>query len=206
MKRALAAALAAAIATAASAADYPAATLYSAARLPSSFNWLGPYLGLNFGYQWSWLTENGLGGDGDFRGFAGGAQAGYTWQTGAFVYGVETDLQLSGAEDTFASYKFANPWFGTVRGRAGYALNNVMFYGTLGLAYGGGRIEVLGLSESKLHPGWTAGAGMEVSLLRDWSARAEYLFVDLADERYGVTRMDHAFRSSILRFGFNYRF
>ena len=57
-------------------------------------------------------------------------------QFGQFVFGAETDLQVSGADDTFASWKFSNPWFGTLRGRAGVAMNNVMFYGTLGLAYG----------------------------------------------------------------------
>ena len=60
----------------------------------------------------------------------------YNWQSGQFVYGVEADLQASGADDTFAAYKFSNPWFGTVRGRVGYAFNNILLYGTLGLAFG----------------------------------------------------------------------
>src|SRR6267142_496513 len=46
-----------------------------------------------------------------------------------------------GANDTFAAWKFSNPWFGTLRGRAGYAMNNVLLYATFGLAYGGGSIE-----------------------------------------------------------------
>ena len=52
------------------------------------------------------------------------------------MFGVETDFQFTGADDTFAPFKFANPWFGTVRGRAGAAFNNVLLYATLGLAYG----------------------------------------------------------------------
>src|SRR5437763_1286038 len=68
-------------------------------------------------------------------GFAGGVQAGYNWQqNGPWVFGIEGDIQASGAEQTFAPWKFSNPWFGTLRGRAGYALNNVLFYGTGGLA------------------------------------------------------------------------
>ena len=60
----------------------------------------------------------------------------FNWQHGAFVYGAEADFSLSGAEDTFAPWQFSNPWFGTVRGRAGVAINNVLVYGTAGLAYG----------------------------------------------------------------------
>jgi len=68
------------------------------------------------------------------------------------------NLQASAAEGTFAAYKFANPWFGTVRGRAGYAMNNVLLYVTGGLAYGGGRVDFLGASESQSHLGWTIAA------------------------------------------------
>ena len=52
------------------------------------------------------------------------------------MFGAETDIQLSSAEDRFALWKFSNPWFGTLRGRGGYAHNNLLFYGTVGLAYG----------------------------------------------------------------------
>ena len=58
------------------------------------------------------------------------------------MFGVEADLQGSAADDTFAAYKFANPWFGTIRGRAGYAMNNVLIYLTGGFAYGGGRVDL----------------------------------------------------------------
>ena len=60
----------------------------------------------------------------DPSGFLGGGQVGVNWQSGQFVDGVEGDLQASGAGDTFAGYKFSNPWFGTIRGRAGYAFDN----------------------------------------------------------------------------------
>jgi outer membrane immunogenic protein len=60
-------------------------------------------------------------------------QGGYNMQFGQFVFGGEADLGASGASDTFASWRFSNPWFGTVRGRDGVALDNILFYGTLGL-------------------------------------------------------------------------
>ena len=71
-------------------------------------------------------------------------QVGYNWQSGQFVFGVETDAQLTGADDSSGGLKFSIPWFGTLRGRAGVAVNNMLFYGTGGLAYGSGRIEAIG--------------------------------------------------------------
>jgi outer membrane immunogenic protein len=175
---------------------------YYSAPAPLTFNWTGPYVGVNLGYQWATTTHNPT----KPSGLEGGVQAGYNWQNGQFVFGAETDIQVSGADDTFAPWKFSNPWFGTLRGRAGVALNNILFYGTLGLAYGGVRGEISGLAESKTHIGWAAGGGMEVGLTPNWSARAEYLYVDLSDRSYSVTGTGNGIESNMLRFGVNYRF
>jgi outer membrane immunogenic protein len=167
----------------------------------SAYNWVGPYVGLNLGYEWASATHS----DASPSGFTGGIQGGYNWQIGQFVYGFEADLQASAADDTFANWKFYNPWFGTLRGRAGYAMNNVLLYATLGMAYGGGKITQGALSDSNTHIGWTVGAGIEVGLAPNWSAKAEYLFVDLSDQRY-VLFGNTGFEANILRFGVNYRF
>lgn len=184
----------------ASAADiarsYPAPAPYSA------FSWAGAYFGANVGYQWGSVANSGA----DPHGFLGGLQLGYNWQNGNVVYGLETDAQLTGANDTSAGVKFSNPWFGTTRGRVGLAVNNMLFYGTGGLAYGGSRAEFGGVSETHSHFGWTVGAGVEVGFTPNWSAKVEYLFVNLADERYALTGLDHDFANSLLRFGFNFRF
>ena len=118
------------------------------------------------------------------------------------------DIQLSGAEDTFAPWKFSNPWFGTVRGRAGFAMSNILLYGTAGLAYGSLRAQstLTGASETKTLPGWAIGAGVEVALNTNWSARAEYLYVDLSERSYSLTGTNNGFETSLLRFGVNYRF
>jgi outer membrane immunogenic protein len=138
----------------------------------------------------------------------GGIQGGYNWQIGQFVFGGETDLQMSDADDRFAGWKFSNPWFGTLRARAGYAMNNILFYGTVGLAYGTLRAQNIasGIEESRTSAGWTAGGGMEVALTGNWSARAEYLYIDLGERSYSLTGVDHGISSSILRLGVNYRF
>ena len=139
-------------------------------------------------------------------GFAGGAQAGYNFQSGPWVFGVEGDIEATGAEDTFAPWKFSNPWFGTIRGRAGYALNNILFYGTGGLAFGDLRGETFGLAESHTTAGWTAGVGAEFGFARNWSAKLEYLYVDLANSPFSITGASNGYRFGTVRVGVNYHF
>jgi outer membrane immunogenic protein len=122
------------------------------------------------------------------------------------VFGLEADIQASGANDRFAPWKFSNPWFGTVRGRAGYAVNNVMFYGTGGLAFGELRGETFGLSESHTSAGWTAGVGAEFGFAQNWTARIEYLYVDLSNSRFAITGMPNGTQFGLVRLGVNYRF
>jgi outer membrane immunogenic protein len=173
----------------------------TAPRPVASF-WSGAYAGLNLGYLWGTVDNLRLAP----HGAAGGAQAGYNWQTGQVVFGGEADIQASGAQDTFAAYKFSNPWFGTVRGRAGYAFENLLVYATAGLAYGGGRLQIAGLSEAKTHVGWTAGGGIEVGLTPIWSAKAEYLFIGLSDRTYVLSGISSGIDSHLVRFGVNRRF
>lgn len=168
----------------------------------SVYNWSGFYAGLNLGYEWGHVTNTSI----DPGGIAGGGQVGYNWQTGQFVFGAETDIQASGADDTFAPYKFSNPWFGTLRGRVGYAINNVLLFGTFGLAYGNLKGELGGIDETKILFGWTGGLGMEVGFTPNWSAKVEYLYMDLGSRAFTITGADNGLQSSYLRFGVNYHF
>ena len=203
-RKVLAAAVAVLLATAAHAADLGRgpAPYYSAPAVGGGYNWGGFYAGLNAGYEWGKVSNTA----GNPSGLAGGIQAGYNWQNGQFVYGAETDLQLSGADDTFAPWKFSNPWFGTLRGRVGYAMNNILIYGTGGLAYGDLKGELNALTETKTEFGWTLGAGMEVGLTPNWSAKVEYLYMDLGSRTFSITGTDNGFSASVLRFGVNYHF
>lgn len=198
----VAASLAAAIAASPAAAADMSRGYYSAPAPYSAFSWAGLYAGLNGGYQFGSVSNSNT----SPNGFMGGLQVGYNWQSNQFVYGVETDLQLSGSDDTSLGLKFSNPWFGTTRGRLGFAANNILFYGTGGLAYGGTKLETSNFSETHSHFGWAVGAGAEVAMTQHWSAKVEYLFVNLTGERFAATGLDHDFESSLLRFGFNYRF
>ena len=184
------------------AADLPRGPAYPPAVDMRVYNWSGPYAGLNVGYDWGKITNSSV----SPTGLAGGLQGGYNWQSGQFVFGAETDIQITGADNTFAPFKFSNPWFGTLRGRAGYAMNNILFYGTLGLAYGGIIGESFGLSENKTHVGWAGGLGMEVGMTPNWSAKVEYLYMDLSNRAYSITGASNGYETNMLRFGINYHF
>jgi outer membrane immunogenic protein len=169
---------------------------------PVVYNWNGFYGGLNVGYEWGKVTSSGF----NPSGIAGGGQIGYNWQVGQFVFGAETDLQASAADDTFAPYKFSNPWFGTLRGRGGFAINNVLLYATVGLSYGGLKAELGGQTESKSLVGWTGGIGLEYGFSPNWSAKVEYLYMDLASRGFAITGVDNGLQANYLRLGLNYHF
>jgi outer membrane immunogenic protein len=186
----------------AAAADFPATPYYTAREPLNAYSWAGPYLGATLGYEWG-AVSNSLTRP---SGVAGGLQAGYNWQSGAFVFGGEADIQLSGADDTLSPFQFSNPWFGTVRGRAGVSLNNVLIYGTAGLAYGELRAETFNLAESHVDVGWVAGLGVEVGLTPHWSAKAEWLYLDLSGRSFTLTGTTNGLAADLLRMGVSYRF
>lgn len=154
------------------------------------FSWTGFYLGINGGYGF---------GTGDFSsgtsvssvdGFLVGGTVGANYQMGSFVVGVEGDLDWNDIDGTNSTT--CNPgaggcevksnWLGTGRVRAGWAWDRILFYGTGGAAFGnveGGNIG--GPFDSGTQVGWTAGAGIEGALTPNWTARVEYLYVDLGN-------------------------
>lgn len=169
---------------------------------PLAYSWAGLYIGGNLGYGFGSVSNSGAKPDG----VTGGIQGGYNWQFNQFVVGVEGDLQGSGASDTFAGWKFQNPWFGSLRGRVGYAMNNILFYGTGGLAFGELNASAFGVTESHITAGWTAGVGAEVGLTQNWTARFEYLYTNLSEAPFTLTSANNGFRFNVVRLGVNYRF
>jgi outer membrane immunogenic protein len=179
----------------AGAADLSVAPLYKAppSEVTQAYNWTGFYLGINGGGGWghsSWDTSTdhiGVSG-----GMAGGT-AGYNWQFGKAVVGLEGDIDwahLTGANTSTlcpAGCTTSDSWLSTVRGRVGYAFGGIMPYLTGGLAAGDIRASTpafAGASQTKT--GWTAGGGIEFALPGNWSAKAEYLHVDLGKFNCGA--------------------
>src|SRR5262245_32833622 len=95
-------------------------------------------------------------------------------------------------------------WVATLRGRVGVALDRLLIYGTGGVAWGGiessNAVTCVGCpiapwatgTSSRTHTGWAAGAGAEYMLGSAWSIRAEYLFVDLGEDKHQFVGTAHS--------------
>jgi len=217
MKRYLSAAVAVfAVPAAAWAADIPApvvtapaapAPVVVVAPPPALFDWSGLYVGANVGYAFGG-ERVGVFINGNFwddldeelhtRGVFGGVLAGYNWQFGNVVAGIEADFQLSRIADTIDVAVNGNrfgigaeldaniDWFGTVRARLGYAFDRTLVYATGGFAYGhyAYDIDALNYHAADIFTGWTIGAGIEHAFTDNLSARLEYLYVNLGRDTF----------------------
>lgn len=197
------------------------------AKTPSHQQWTGFYVGGNLGYGVAGLTDNTpLAVATNMTGAVGGVQAGYNHQIERIVFGIEADIQASGQN---ASYTQNLPvignltvdhriaYFGTVRGKLGYAFDCgcVMAYGTLGWAYGEYRpsLTALGvtISADYQRSALAAGAGVEWKVTGNWSAKLEALYLDTGDigtaAAFPVIGQVHMrVRDAISRLGVNYHF
>lgn len=167
------------------------------------FNWTGFYVGIHAG--WGWGDAAG----GDVGGYAIGGQIGYNYQlVSGMVFGVETDITISGIDGPAAGGVFTADYIGTLRGRIGYAFDRVMLYATGGFAYAGGDLRVGAFANDRTHYGYALGFGLEGMITPNVSVRLEYLYTDFGSRTYqtifGPAGVD--FSSSLLRAGVNYRF
>jgi outer membrane immunogenic protein len=206
-------ALTALAASSALAADIPARMPVKAPVMLPVYNWTGFYLGVNIGGAW---TDTDFGSS--VSGFIGGGQIGYNWQAigSPFVLGIEADFQgstQSKSATVFVPFPVTAsadlPWFGTVRGRLGYAWDRVMIYATGGFAFQEVELSVtapgLALSSSETSLGWTVGGGLEWAFFDRWSAKFEYLYINTE----GVTVLGVTtgrVENNVGRAGVNYRF
>ena len=167
----------------------------------NAYSWAGPYLGGNLGYGWGSVDNNPTKPNGSSAAY----RAATTGRTAPWCSASKPNPGQR-RQRYFAPWKFSNPWFGTVRGRAGYAINNILFYGTGGLAFGELRGQTFGLSESHTTAGWTAGVGAEFGFAQNWTAKIEYLYVDLSNSRFTITGVPNGYQFGVVRLGVNYRF
>lgn len=219
MKRLLlaAAGLIALVGTAAGADLPPGPNYYKAPPfLPPPYTWSGFYLGINGGGglgRSSWDTAGGF----DISGGLVGGTIGYNYQIGEAVLGVEGDIDWSGIRGSTttagcpAGCTTSDSWLSTVRGRLGYAAGRFMPFVTAGGAFGNINASTPGLAgNSATNAGWTVGAGLEFAIAGNWTAKAEYLYVDLGRFNCGVgcgAPTDNvSFNTNLIRGGINYRF
>jgi outer membrane immunogenic protein len=196
-----------------------------------SFDMNGGIAGGQAGYNWqtsNWVL--GLEADIQWSGERGSAlfRCGATATGGVCLPGLT--FLPPGATGTTLALEQSLEWFGTVRGRAGLlATPKVLLYATGGLAYGsiksngviaGFNPNGLGLaalgSNTDTRVGWTVGAGVEGMITQNWTAKLEYLYMDLGRFNAGTFTLAPAspiaanvsskFTDHILRAGINYKF
>jgi outer membrane immunogenic protein len=187
------------------------------------FSWSGLYVGVNAGYgfghsKWTSAASGATTGDFTLDGALIGGTMGYNMQLGGAVVGVEGDLGWSNIKGSttalcLGSCETRNNWLGTLRGRIGYAFDRFLPYLTAGAAFGD--IEASTSPDSgsfnRSNIGWTAGGGLEYAFFSNWSAKLEYLYVDLGKASCNTTcgttaGTDVTFTTSVVRAGLNYKF
>jgi len=144
--------------------------------------WSGIYLGALLGYTWGDFDSDA--GDVEGSGIDGGVYAGANYQFGNFVVGVEGDALASGVSGDDGGVEFDQGFNGSLRARAGIALDQFLLYGTGGAAVT--QVELddgLGSDENTLW-GWTAGAGTEALITEHITARVEYRYTDYQDKTF----------------------
>jgi outer membrane immunogenic protein len=175
------------------------------------------------------------------RGGLFGVQAGYNWQRNRIVYGIEADIQWSGIKDSASApvqcclpqlgesvgvfSASANlEWFGTLRGRLGFAaFDRGLIYGTGGLIYGHESVSALvafpggtsySASSGSTRTGWTLGGGLEYAFTQNVTGKIEGLYYDMGSETIAYTspitlytaNASFRYRGGIVRGGLNYKF
>jgi outer membrane immunogenic protein len=204
-----------------------------------AYNWSGFYVGASGGYGWGHSDQTDPGipaptlppiliGDGHYgvTGWLAGGTAGYNWQMGQWVFGLEGDYSwsnISGSSQAcgpaFALHACGTSLdsFGTFRGRIGYAAGqtgNVLLYVTGGLAVGDVHAwdALTPASGSSFQAGWTVGAGVEFAFAPQWTAKVEYLYIDLGKAQLfniintPVVPETVSFNTNLVRAGVNYHF
>jgi outer membrane immunogenic protein len=184
-----------------------------------AIDWRGFYVGINGGGAWGDSKWTSIGGTFDVSGGMIGGTVGYNWQWGSpFVLGLEGDLDwtnIDGSSNAICPIgcKTSNSWLATVRGRIGYAFDRFMPFITGGLAVGDIKASQPGFFGSDdVNAGWTAGGGFEFIIAGRWSAKAEYLYVDLGKFNCGFAcgngfNPDNvSFNTHLVRGGVNFRF
>jgi outer membrane immunogenic protein len=206
------------------------------------YNWTGFYLGAHIGGGWNgtdWFedaTSSGSGGfatpgfeDGSVNasGFLAGGQAGFDFQTGWVVWGVQADgswANITGSAGCFGevvgttqSCSQSVNGLGTITGRVGAAYNTFLFYFLAGAAWEHEQLQntcvVCGppptLSVSDTTWGYTVGLGLEWAFARNWSAFLQYNYADFGTRDVsfaGVFTENIRENMNIFKVGVNYRF
>jgi outer membrane immunogenic protein len=203
--------------------------------LAEETNWTGFYVGANSGYSFghsdAHYTDPSFSGysiDSNPDGWSVGMQGGANYQltNGAFnhvVLGLEVEFSYVHVYDSIYdhasdahgrpnnSIRSSSDYAGTLRARLGYAAGRFLPYLTAGGAGADAEVSATdgSLSESDFLLGWTVGGGIEYALNKNWSVKAEYMYVDLGRHTWFSGKLWESsadLTSNTVRLGVNYRF
>jgi outer membrane immunogenic protein len=188
-----------------------------------SYIWAGYYLGLYAGGafgQSSHASELGpLLSTGNFpvSGAMVGGTIGFNFQRDNLVAGIEFDAGWANIKGNTSNNcgglicETSNPGIVTLRARLGYAFDRILPFVTIGGALGDVRAEVIGSGATNPQKaGLAIGAGVEYALGTNWTAKAEYLYVDFGKTTCSDCNLGFAdtvtLKINVLRAGLNYKF
>lgn len=177
-----------------------------------NIDWSGLYFGPHAGLAGALFTNEVPvfpGPTGSAAGFIGGAQLGYNWQSDSIVFGAEFDASLINLDGDSAAGSFREDFMSTARLRGGRTFGRYLFYLTAGLAGTGKEAGLTGLpSDSAFVVGVTGGFGVDMMMGESWSARLEYLYVNVPDDALnsGGASIVGGSDNHFVRAGLNYHF
>ena len=171
-------------------------------------DWTGFYLGALLGWTWADFGTDAAPGDIDADGIDGGVYAGANWQWGNFVVGGEADLIIPGVDGGEGGIGVEQGLNGSLRARAGIALDRFLAYGTGGAALTEAELSSAAGSDSSTLWGWTVGAGVEALLTPNITSRVEYRYTDYEDDTFtlGGAPVNSDLSTHSLRAGLGYKF
>ena len=192
------------------------------AAAPLAYSWTGAYVGASVGvgsdhstfdYNTPNVPSNG-------NGALFGIQAGYNYQIGSFVAGLEANADIGNIRggapcpNTAYSCRHKESFSGALRGRLGYAIDRLLVYGTGGVAFanireGSVSSSLVFAGQTKGAAGWTLGAGLEYAFTNSLSARLDYAYSSYGAKNYLIdtpTVIRAKVHSNVVKIGLNYHF
>src|SRR5262249_16227227 len=122
----------------------------------------------------------------DPSGFLGGVQAGYNYQVAPnWLIGIEEEFSGTSASGSAFNFHSDHNWYDTLSGRLGYVMGPWLLYAKAGAAWMNADYSVPGASINVTRSGWNVGGGGEYMLAPQWSAKAEYNFLDFGRDDLG---------------------
>ncbi|MGX5735359.1 outer membrane protein [Bosea thiooxidans] len=187
---------------AAGAADLRGVVLPPAPALPALYSWSGFYAGVQGGYSWGSSQIRVGDAAGPFAPVSfrlddnlafGGVHAGFNYQMGGIVLGIEGDVEVIDSSSHFTNGgltgRITQDWQGAARARIGYAFDRLMIYAAGGASFTDYERRVYdgaGLSErlTSARTGWNIGAGVNFAFTDNLILGAEYRYTDFGRNRF----------------------